>query len=172
MLKELDWTPDSHDRWAGPGPPGPVPSRPLDRFVCRHRDMVYNVAYRILGDQELAARVTGDTLARSFPLSASFRGKVGHQILIQLVASICRDPQRHLPAQEAPLSGNGDPVQACLATLPLDQRIALVLSDVQGLSYHDIATVTGGSVDVVRARLSQGRAALRDTLRSRGEIGP
>ena len=65
-----------------------------------------------------------------------------------------------------------DGVQALLNTLPSDQRLTLVLSDVQGSSYREIADVIGASVDVVRSRLSRGRTALRNALLARGEISP
>jgi len=65
-----------------------------------------------------------------------------------------------------------DHAQVLLNTLPPDQRVALVLSDVQGLSYREIADVTGVSVDMIRSRLSQGRTTLRNALLARGELSP
>ena len=69
-------------------------------------------------------------------------------------------------------STHGDTFQVRLNALPLDQRVVVVLSDLQGLNYREIAQVLGVSTGVVRSRLSQGRAMLRDTLLSHGEIGP
>lgn len=132
--------------------------------------MVYNVAYRIVGDQELATRATQDTFLNSFPLFAEFYGRSARLWLMQIVTSICHDRLRRGPPRGRLLSANGDPFQTCLGTLPPDQRIAVVLSDIQGLSYYEIAQVIHIPMGAVRSRLSQGRAALRDTLLSQGEI--
>jgi RNA polymerase sigma-70 factor (ECF subfamily) len=57
-------------------------------------------------------------------------------------------------------------------TLPLDQRITFVLSDIQGLSYEEIAQVTQTSLGTVKSRLSRARAKLRDALLSHEELLP
>jgi RNA polymerase sigma-70 factor (ECF subfamily) len=63
-------------------------------------------------------------------------------------------------------------IQAGISTLPSEQRVVLVLSDVQGLSYKEIAQATGLSLGTVKSRLSRGRAKLRDYLLDRGELLP
>ena len=55
-------------------------------------------------------------------------------------------------------------IAAGICKLPLDQRVVLVLSDVQGLSYDEIAEATGASLGTVKSRLSRARARLRDYL--------
>lgn len=59
-----------------------------------------------------------------------------------------------------------------LATLPPDQRLAVILRDVQGLAYEEVAGATGASQGTVKSRIARGRAALRDYLQSRGELLP
>lgn len=56
--------------------------------------------------------------------------------------------------------------------LPIDQRIVFVLSDVQGLSYDEIAEVTKASLGTVKSRLSRARAKLRDLLLAQPELLP
>ena len=68
--------------------------------------------------------------------------------------------------------GVGQVIQVGLNTLPPDQRIALVLSDVQGFSYQEIAEITRSSLGTVKSRLSRGRAKLRDYLLDQGELLP
>jgi RNA polymerase sigma-70 factor (ECF subfamily) len=63
-------------------------------------------------------------------------------------------------------------IQAGIETLPPDQRVALVLSDVQGLSYQEIAEVIDVSLGTVKSRLARARGKLRDYLRSQGELLP
>jgi RNA polymerase sigma-70 factor (ECF subfamily) len=63
-------------------------------------------------------------------------------------------------------------IQDGILALPVEQRLVLVLSDVQGLPYQEIAQVTGISLGTVKSRLSRGRAKLRDYLQDRGELLP
>ncbi len=59
-----------------------------------------------------------------------------------------------------------------LLTLPPDQRLTVVLSDVEGLSYDEIAAITGANLGTVKSRLARGRARLRDFLRRQPELLP
>lgn len=61
-------------------------------------------------------------------------------------------------------------IQNGLDSLPDDQRIALVLVDVQGLSYEEAATVTGANLGTIKSRINRGRARLRDYLRESGVL--
>ncbi len=61
-------------------------------------------------------------------------------------------------------------LQAELLRLPPDQRLAVVLCDVEGLSYEEIAVSMGSSVGTVKSRISRGRARLREALRARPEL--
>lgn len=59
-------------------------------------------------------------------------------------------------------------IQAGLDTLPHDQRITLVLVDVQGLSYDEAATITGANLGTVKSRVNRARSRLREYLRDHG----
>jgi len=63
-------------------------------------------------------------------------------------------------------------IQRGITTLPDDQRIVLVLSDVQGLSYEEIADATNSNLGTVKSRLSRARAKLREFLQAHGELLP
>jgi RNA polymerase sigma-70 factor (ECF subfamily) len=63
-------------------------------------------------------------------------------------------------------------IQVAISTLPVEQRVVVVLSDVQGLSYQEIAQATGLSLGTVKSRLSRGRAKLRDYLVQQRELLP
>ena len=56
-------------------------------------------------------------------------------------------------------------IQEAIESLPEDQKIVVVLRDIEGLSYEDIARITGFNPGTVKSRLSRGRLALRDKLR-------
>jgi RNA polymerase sigma-70 factor (ECF subfamily) len=61
-------------------------------------------------------------------------------------------------------------IQQGLDSLPDDQRIALVLVDVQGLSYDEAATITGANLGTIKSRINRGRARLRDYLYESGVL--
>jgi RNA polymerase sigma-70 factor (ECF subfamily) len=62
-------------------------------------------------------------------------------------------------------------IQRGLDSLPDDQRIALVLVDVQGLSYDEAAAITGANLGTIKSRINRGRARLRDYLHESGIMG-
>jgi RNA polymerase sigma-70 factor, ECF subfamily len=66
----------------------------------------------------------------------------------------------------------GRAIQEALSALPSDQRLAIVLCDVQGLDYSEIAQVMGVSLGTVKSRINRGRSRLRALLLSRGELLP
>ena len=63
-------------------------------------------------------------------------------------------------------------IQQGIACLPCDQRVTVVLSDVHGFSYQEIAEITGVSLGTVKSRLSRARARLREYLRAHPELLP
>jgi RNA polymerase sigma-70 factor (ECF subfamily) len=63
-------------------------------------------------------------------------------------------------------------IQAGLERLPLEQRVSVILSDIQGLSYEEIASATTASLGTVKSRIARGRAQLRDYLQRHAELLP
>jgi RNA polymerase sigma-70 factor (ECF subfamily) len=61
-------------------------------------------------------------------------------------------------------------IQRALNGLPEDQRLVIVLADIQGLSYDEIAEVTHTSLGTVKSRISRARFKMRDSLLDRGEL--
>ena len=78
-----------------------------------------------------------------------------------------KNPEEYLLNQELQ-----ELIQRGLQTLPLDQRIAVVLCDIQGLSYEEIATTTQATLGTVRSRIARGRARLRNYLYQYRELLP
>ncbi len=170
----------------------------FNQLVLAYQEAIFNVALRILGDQEAAADATQDAFLSAFQGIRSFRGGSFKVWLMRIVTNACYDQmrsrQRHPTASldamlAADDNGSSSPgslpspdespedralrrevqteVQRGLLLLPPDQRIAVVLSDVHGLSYEEIAAVTRTNVGTVKSRLSRGRGRLRDHLRQR-----
>jgi RNA polymerase sigma-70 factor (ECF subfamily) len=172
----------------------------FNQLVLSYQSMAYNVAYRILGDRDAAADATQDAFLSAFKAIGKFRGGSFKSWLLRIVTNACYDQLRLkqrrptasldalLVANPAPIQSLSEPgespeeyamrqelsrvIQAGIGILPPEQRVTLVLSDVQGLSYQEIAEITGASLGTVKSRLSRARGKLRDFLLERGELLP
>lgn len=150
-------------------------------IVSRHRDRMWAVALRTLGDHEEAADALQDALLSAYRAAGRFRGESAVTTwLHRIVVNACLDrirrrnvrPTVNLPDAEtldalAP-KGN-DPTSAhevtldvteALARLPFEQRAALVLVDMMGYSVEDAATVLEVPPGTVKSRCARGRARL------------
>jgi RNA polymerase sigma factor (sigma-70 family) len=173
--------------------------RAFNQLVLLYQSMVYNLAYRILGDADAAADATQDAFIKAFKAMRKFRGGSFKAWLLRIVTNACYDQLRvkqrrptdsldDLDIEQDHLRFLRDPaerpdellerqqlnqmIQAGIGTLPSDQRVVVVLSDVQGLSYQEIAEAAGLSVGTVKSRLSRGRAKVRDYLVQHAEHLP
>ena len=172
----------------------------FNQLVLSYQSMAYNLAYRILSDRDAAADATQDAFLSAFKAMGKFRGGSFKAWLLRIVTNACYDqlrlkqrrPATSLDAllvlESAPVQSLTDPgespeeyavrqelrgaIQVGIGILPPEQRIALVLSDVQGLSYQEIAEVTGASLGTVKSRLSRARSKLRDFLLEQRELLP
>lgn len=160
----------------------------FNQLVEKYQKLAYNLAYRFLGQAQAAEDATQEAFLSAWKGLGSFRGENFRAWLLQIVANTCRDSlrskRRHpttsldaFPVDPSAPSVNhqrslelGDVLQRGLAQLPEDQRLAIILSDVIGMSYEEIAQTMGCSLGTVRSRLSRGRESLRDWLVSRGEL--
>jgi RNA polymerase sigma-70 factor (ECF subfamily) len=171
----------------------------FNRLVMAYQGMAYNVAYRIVGDADAAADACQEAFISAFKAIKKFRGGSFKSWILRIVTNACYDHLRYRgrrPAdsleevaenpQHAPklVSNHEHPeeyalrqelnevIQLGIETLPADQRVVLVLSDVQGFSYQEIADITGVSLGTVKSRLSRARARLRDYLVAQQELLP
>ena len=171
----------------------------FNQLVLLYQQQVYNLAYRMLGDGESAADATQETFLSAFKEIKKFRGGSFKAWILRIASNTCYDHLRHRsrhPTQSLhadddeidPVANLVDPaigpeelalmrerlenVRRGLATLPAEQRLTVILSDVQGLSYEEIAEVVNASLGTVKSRLSRGRAHLRDYLLQHRELLP
>jgi len=171
----------------------------FNNLVLTYQHQVYNLAYRIMGDPASAADATQDAFISAYQSLSRFRGGSFKSYLLRIVTNRCYDELRRRKRRPAtsfedveidedanPMLVNGgenpeeyaerqemaDVIQAGIETLPPDQRVALVLSDVQGMSYQEIAEVTEVALGTVKSRLARARSKLRDYLRDSGELLP
>jgi RNA polymerase sigma-70 factor (ECF subfamily) len=171
-----------------PAPEGWTPPS-WDEVVREHSGRVYRLAYRLTGNSHDAEDLTQDVFVRVFrSLSTytpgTFEGWL-HRITTNLFLDGVRRKQRirfdALPDDAADrLSGRESPpdrvfddrmldadIQAALDALAPDFRAAVVLCDIEGLSYEEIAATLDVKLGTVRSRIHRGRAQLRAALEHR-----
>lgn len=170
-----------------PFPADAVPT--WDEIVDRHSDRVYRLAYRLTGNAADAEDLTQDVFVRVFRsldtyTPGTFEGWL-HRITTNLFLDGARRRQRirfdALSDERAerirsnvaaPHEAYADrtfdaDVEQALAALPPDFRAAVVLCDIEGLTYEEIADIVGAKLGTVRSRISRGRAMLRASLAHR-----
>jgi RNA polymerase sigma factor (sigma-70 family) len=160
-----------------------------DEIVRAHSARVYRLAFRLTGNQHDAEDLTQEVFVRVFRSLANytpgtFEGWL-HRITTNLFLDGARRRQRirfeglgadiaqRLPGSElSPAEAwddthlDGD-IQAALQALPPDYRAAVVLCDIEGFSYEEIAATMGVKLGTVRSRIHRGRAQLRAALAHR-----
>jgi RNA polymerase sigma-70 factor, ECF subfamily len=151
------------------------------RLVRRHRARLWAVAVRTLGDREEAADALQDALLSAYRASGSYRGDARVTTwLHRIVVNACLDRARRAAVRPTvPLLEGREPadphdrtsehdtalaLQAALAALPAEQRVALVLVDLQGLPVQEAARVLGVPEGTVKSRCARGRARLAVAL--------
>jgi RNA polymerase sigma-70 factor, ECF subfamily len=153
-------------------------------LVRRHRDRLWAVALRTLGDREEAADALQDALISAYRRAGSFRGEAAVTTwLHRVVVNACLDRVRRQQARptvslpERELADDHDThastetaldVRAALARLPEHQRQALVLVDMHGLSISEAAQALDIAQGTVKSRCARGRSALAALLRPDG----
>lgn len=169
-------------------------------LIAFYQNAAYSLAYHIMNDSASAADATQEAFINAFRRLNSFRGEHFRAWLMRIVANQCYDELRRLKRQPtvsvsdlpdaeyddgAALADTGDTpeeyaqrmelaqaVQSCIGALPEDQRLVLVMSDVEGLEYAAIAETAQVALGTVKSRLSRARAAVRDCLRGFRELLP
>jgi RNA polymerase sigma-70 factor (ECF subfamily) len=150
-------------------------------LVRRHRDRLWAVALRTLGDREEAADAVQEALLSAFRRADTFRGDSAVTTwLHRIVVNACLDRIRRRSARPTTPLGDIDPpqrgdesaaaelridVDRALGSLPDGQRLALVLVDLQGLPVAEAAQILGVAEGTVKSRCARGRAALAPLLR-------
>jgi RNA polymerase sigma-70 factor, ECF subfamily len=157
-----------------------------DELVRQHSARVYRLAYRLTGNMHDAEDLTQEVFVRVFRSLPSytpgtFEGWL-HRITTNLFLDMARRRQRirfeGLGDQAVGLLRDGEPtpaqafdarhldtdVQQALEALAPEYRAAVVLCDIEGLSYEEIAATLGVKLGTVRSRIHRGRAQLRTAL--------
>jgi RNA polymerase sigma-70 factor (ECF subfamily) len=172
----------------------------FNQIILHYQSLAYNVAYRILNDTDAASDATQDGFVKAFQRVSQYRGGSFKAWLLRIITNTCYDalraqkrrPTTSLESEEDEDSDHDvrwlDPaerpdayvvrhelaeaIQAAIQKLPADQRITLILSDIEGLDYQEIADATHTALGTVKSRLSRARARLRDLLLLQRELLP
>lgn len=156
-----------------------------DALVAEHADSVYRLAFRLSGNQHDAEDLTQETFIRVFRSLKNYRPgtfegwlhRITTNLFLDMVRRRSRIRMEALPEdyervpstttspEDALAEANLDPtLQRALDDLSPDFRVAVVLCDVVGMSYEEIADTLGVKMGTVRSRIHRGRSQMRAYL--------
>jgi RNA polymerase sigma factor (sigma-70 family) len=172
----------------------------FNQLVMAYQGTAYNVAYRVIGNSDAADDACQDAFLKAYKALNQYKGGSFKSWLLRIVTNTCYDqiryksrrptssleditenPDEHNTSlisdderpEEQVLRGElNDLLQLGINQLPEDQRIILVLCDVQGLSYQEAADIVDQPLGTVKSRLSRGRGRLRNFLLQQKELLP
>ncbi len=174
--------------------PEPAGRTRFERLAMPHRNAAFNLAYWMLRNRDEAEDVVQDAYLRAFRAFPTFKGDAIKPWLLVIVRNAAysalearkrnnnvillsddlksrRDVEPPEMASGAPspeaeviAAGERQRLLSALAELPLKYRDIVVLREMEGLSYSEIAEITGTAIGTVMSRLSRGRAELRKAL--------
>lgn len=172
----------------------------FNALVLTYQDQVYSVTYRIMGTEDSASDATQDAFINAFRRIKTYRGGNFRAWLLRIATNTCYDILRYekrrpatafddLPGGDTddgpPLPDHQDTpeeiaqqhelnsaIQDCINGLSADQKIVLVMSDVEGYSYQEIADHAEVQLGTVKSRLSRARLSIRRCLQAVQELLP
>jgi RNA polymerase sigma-70 factor (ECF subfamily) len=174
----------------------------FNTLVLAYQDALFNTALRILGDNELAADATQEAFISAFRAIKSYRGGSFKAWLLRTVTNACYDELRRQkrrpttplepdtedgdemetprwladpalsPEQQAEAEELEHAIQHCLESLPLEFRAVVVLADIQGLDYNEVAQAVRVPLGTIKSRLARARLRLRECLQAFWELLP
>jgi len=174
----------------------------FNSLVLVYQDALFNTALRILSDDSLAADATQEAFISAFRNLNTFRGGSFKAWLMRTVTNACYDELRRqkrrptvplepandddeeiesprwladssmTPAEKFEADELEHAIQHCLDSLPVDFRTVVVLTDIQGLDYNEVALAAHVPLGTIKSRLARARLRLRECLRGFGELLP
>jgi RNA polymerase sigma-70 factor, ECF subfamily len=174
----------------------------FNTLILHYQDRVFNTALRILGDEDIAQDAAQEAFISAFRSISSFRGGSFKAWLLRTVTNACYDELRRqkrrpttplepetndgeemdsprwladpsmTPAEQSEADELEHAVQHCLDTLPTDFRTVVVLADIQGMDYSEVAIAARVPLGTIKSRLARARLRLRECLRGFEELLP
>jgi len=195
-LRALTWSDSASADWALVQQCAAGDEDACTRLVTDHQRMVYQLSLHLLGDPQEALDLSQEVFLRVFQMLPKFRGQSTlrtwiYRIVVNHASNRQRWWRRRRRAQQVPLdeqlATHGELAESrnfalpdrvlqqrevaglvwrALNQLPFDQRAVIVLREIDGLSYEEIAMSLGVVVGTVKSRLARARENLREALRS------
>ncbi len=166
----------------------------FEELVSRYERKIYTIAYRLIGNYDDADDLTQEAFMRAFKSIKNFRGEASFQTwMCRIVTNVCRDEMRKRKRaviesldetinlgdgevqKQIPSSDPGpsdlyekkelqETIQKYINSLSPDFRLALVLRDIEGYSYEEIAEQLQCSLGTVKSRINRARNNLKNKL--------
>jgi len=174
----------------------------FNTLVLHYQDSVFNTALRILGDEDQAADASQEAFISAFKSIKSFRGGSFKAWLMRTVTNACYDELRRqkrrpttplepdtedgdemdsprwladpnmTPDQQAEADEVEHAIQHCLNNLPLEFKTVVVMADIQGMDYSEVAAAIRVPLGTIKSRLARARLRLRECLQGFAELLP
>lgn len=174
----------------------------FNALVLHYQDSVFNTALRILGDEDLASDATQEAFLSAFRSITSFRGGSFKAWLMRTVTNACYDELRRQkrrpsvplepesddgeeidsprwladpnmsPEQKAEADEVEHAIQHCLNNLPVEFKTVVVMADIQGMDYSEVAIAVHVPLGTIKSRLARARLRLRECLQGFSELLP
>ena len=165
------------------------------QLMEHYQSACYGLAWRLLSNADQAADATQDAFIHAYRAIGSYRGGVFRSWLLRITANASYDIMRR--AQRRPTTVLPDPddgapelpdahavnpvaeatrselyrhLEVALQLLPPDQRTAVVLCDVYGMDYNEVAEMTRSALGTVKSRIHRGRLRLRELMAEHREL--
>lgn len=174
----------------------------FNTLILHYQDSVFHTALRILGDEDLAQDAAQEAFISAFRSISTFRGGSFKAWLMRTVTNACYDELRRqkrrpttplepetsdgeemdspkwladpnmTPAERSEADELEHAVQHCLDALPMEFRTVVVMADIQGMDYSEVATASKVPLGTIKSRLARARLRLRECLRGFEELLP
>jgi len=174
----------------------------FNTLVLHYQDSVFNTALRIMGDEDYAADASQEAFISAFKSIRSFRGGSFRAWLMRTVTNACYDELRRrkrrpttplepetedgddmdtprwladpamTPDQQAEADELEHAIQHCLNNLPLEFKTVVVMADIQGMDYTEVASAVHVPLGTIKSRLARARLRLRECLQGFAELLP
>ena len=174
----------------------------FNRLVLAYQDLAFNLAARMLTDNDLAEDVTQTAILSAYRSLDSFRGGSFKAWVMRMVTNACYDElrkrQRHPTTPLEPVDEEDEEIESptwiaddgpspeeslerreleqaiqnCLSGLDEEFRAVVVMVDLQGMDYNEVSVALNRPLGTVKSRLARARLKLRDCLHQFGELLP
>ena len=174
----------------------------FNRLVLAYQDMVYNQAYRMMGESQTAQDAAQDAFIAAYRKLHTYRGGSFRAWLLRIVTNLCYDELRRRkrrpvtplepvdpydeeiesprwmmdpgesPENAAERAELSTAIQQCLNELSPDFRAVVILVDIQGMDYEEASRAVGKPLGTIKSRLARARGRMRDCLQGFWELLP